>query len=118
MKIGRKKGSANHLLQTPSCYDITRVNKPIKMPSRLLYRLSGFIVTFEVENVRDKIKRVLVVVNLLLESGEVEPVSQVFFVDFAKVFVAARGNEPIAPVGGVVGISLRVIVIHCEKKVG
>ncbi len=52
-----------------------------------------FIVTFQVENVSDQFERVLVVVEIGIESCQIKAVRKVVFIDLAKVFVASRRDE-------------------------
>ncbi len=63
------------------------------MPGRLLDLITHVIITVKVKDVSDKIKSVLVVLNVGIESRQVEPVCEVVFVDFAIVFVASRRDE-------------------------
>ena len=58
------------------------------MTSRFLDLLAHIIVAVEIEDIRDKIESVLVVLDIGVEAGEVEAVGEVVFVDFAEVFVA------------------------------
>lgn len=71
------------------------------MPRRLLNLLPHIVVAVVVENIGDEIERILVVLDVCVQAREVEPVSQVVLVDFAKVFVAARGDELCGPSGNV-----------------
>ena len=63
------------------------------MPCGLLDRLAHVVFAVEVEHVGDEVQRVLVVVHFRVETCQVEPIGDVFFVDFAEVFVPARGDE-------------------------
>ena len=63
------------------------------MPGRLLNLVTHIIITVEIEDVGDKIKSVLVVLNVCIESRQVEPVCEVVFVDFAIVLVTSRRDE-------------------------
>lgn len=58
--------------------------------------LDGFshrIVAVEVEDIGDQVESILVVLNLGVQARQIEPISQVFLVDLAKVFVAPGGDE-------------------------
>ena len=57
------------------------------MTGRLLDRFAHVIFTIEVENICDKVKGVLVVLNFRIEAGEVEAVCQVLLIDLAEIFV-------------------------------
>ena len=59
------------------------------MPSRLLNLITHIIVAVEIEDVSDKIKSVLVVLNVSVKSGQVEPVCEVVFINLAIVLVAS-----------------------------
>jgi hypothetical protein len=69
------------------------VDKAIQMPSGLFDLLAHVILTIEVEDIRHKIERILVVLDLSVETSKVETVGKVFFVDFTEVFVTTRGDE-------------------------
>jgi hypothetical protein len=63
------------------------------VPGRFLDRLSHLIVAVKVEDVGDQVQRVLVVLDLSVEAGEVEPVGQVVLIDLAEVLVSTRRNK-------------------------
>lgn len=63
------------------------------MPSSLLDLLSHVIVDFHVEDIRDEVERILVVLDLGVEAGKVEAVRQVVLVYLAEVLVASGGDE-------------------------
>lgn len=63
------------------------------MPGRLLNLITHIIIAVEVKDVSDEIKSVLVVLDVSIESRQVEPVREVVFVNFAIVFIASRRNE-------------------------
>ncbi len=83
----------DHLGQAAGRYDISRVHKAVEVSGRLFYRLAHVIFAVEVEDVGDQIQGVLVVVDFRVETRQVEAVGYVFFIDFAEVFVATRGDE-------------------------
>ena len=84
---------AYHLCQAPRRDDVARVDETIQMPGRLFYRLAHLVVAIEVEDVRNEVERILVVLDLGVEAREVEAVREVLFVDLAKVLVAAGRDE-------------------------
>lgn len=59
------------------------------MPGGLFDLLPHVIVAVEVEHVGDEIECILVVLDLGIQTGEVEPVCEIFFVDFAEIFVSS-----------------------------
>jgi hypothetical protein len=63
------------------------------VPGGLFDRLAHVVFAVEVEDVGDQVQRVLVVVDFRVETCKVEAVGYVFFVDFAEVFIATRGDE-------------------------
>lgn len=69
------------------------MNQAVEMPGRLLDLVTHIIIAVEVKDISDKIKSVLVVLNVCIESCQVEPVCEVVFIDFAIVFVASRRDE-------------------------
>jgi hypothetical protein len=64
------------------------MNQAIEVTSRLFDLLTQNIVGVEIENIGHKIKSILVVRDLGVQTREVEPISQVVLINFAKVFVA------------------------------
>lgn len=69
------------------------MNKSVQVPRIFLNLFPYLILTLEIKHIRHKIQRILVVLHLLLQPGEVEAVRQVLLVDLAKVLVAAGGDE-------------------------
>lgn len=79
-----------HFRETSSRHDVARVNKSVKVPSRFLDCLAHLIITVEVEDICDEVKCVLVVLDLGIESSQVESVGEVVLVDFAEVLISPR----------------------------
>lgn len=69
------------------------MHKSIQMPGRLFNRLAHLILAVEVKHIRHQVQRILVVLYFGVEASQVEAVHKVLFVDFAKVFIAARRDE-------------------------
>ena len=69
------------------------MNQAVEMPSRLLNLVTHIVITVEIKDVSDKIKSVLVVLNVCIESRQIKAVCKVVLVDFAIVFVTSRRNE-------------------------
>lgn len=63
------------------------------MSRRLLNLLAHVIVAVEVEHVGHEVERVLVVLHLGVEAGEVEAIGQVFLVNLAEVLVSPGGDK-------------------------
>jgi len=80
---------AHHLCQSPSGDDVASVDEAIQVTGRLLDLLTHVIFAVEVEDIRYKIKGVLVILNLSVEACQIEAVGEVFLVDFTEIFVAA-----------------------------
>lgn len=59
------------------------------MPSGLLNLVPCFVLAVEIEDIRHQVECMAVVLDLRVETSQVEPVRQILFVDFAKVLVAA-----------------------------
>lgn len=66
------------------------MHQAVQVPGRALNGLAHIIVAVEVEDIRHQIERILVVLDLGVETSQVEAIRQVIFVDLAKVFVASR----------------------------
>ena len=82
-----------HFCKTSCCSNIPCVNQTVEMPGRFFDLLPHVIVTVEVEDIGDKVESVLVVLNISVESRQIEAVCEVVFVNLTVVFVAPRRNE-------------------------
>ena len=69
------------------------MHQAIQMPCRFLNLLAHIIVAVEIEDVGHEVERVLVVLDIGVETREVEAVGEVIFVDLAEVFVAFYRDE-------------------------
>jgi len=83
----------HHLRKTPSRDHITRMHKPVQMPRALLDLLAHVIVHLHVEDVRNEVQCILIILHFRVKASEVEPVRQVIFVDLAEVLIATCGYE-------------------------
>lgn len=63
------------------------------MSSRLFNLFTHLVLAFELEDIRYEIQGVLVIRNFSVETSKVESIRQVFFIDFAKVFIASGRYE-------------------------
>lgn len=64
------------------------MHEAVEVPGRLLNGLTHLIVALEIEDIGDEIQCVLIVLNLSVETRQVESVGKVVLVDFAEVLVA------------------------------
>lgn len=69
------------------------MHQTVKVPCRLLDGLSHLIIAVEVEDIRNQIEGILVVLNLGVQASQVEPVREIFFIDFAEVLITAGRDE-------------------------
>jgi hypothetical protein len=69
------------------------VHQPVEMTSGFLNLLAHVIIAIKVEDVGDKVKSILIVLDVGVEAGEIEAVGQVVFVNLAEILVAAGGDE-------------------------
>ena len=91
---GRSAAQNPYHFREPSGRDnVAGVNQAVQVPGRLFYGLAHLVIAVEIEHVCHEVQRILVVLHLRVEAGEVEPVGQVVLVDFAKVLIAARRYE-------------------------
>ncbi len=63
------------------------------MTSGFLNLLAHVIIAIKVEDVGDKVKSILIVLDVGVEAGEIEAVGQVVFVNLAEILVAAGGDK-------------------------
>jgi hypothetical protein len=66
------------------------MDQAVEMPRRFLDLLPHLIIAVEVENIGNKIERILIVLDFSIQAREIEAVRQVLFVDFAEVLIASR----------------------------
>lgn len=63
-----------HLRQTPRRNDISSMNQTVKMSRGLLDVLPHLIIAIEIEHIRHEIQRILVVLDLGVETSQVETI--------------------------------------------
>ena len=66
------------------------MHKSIQVTSRLLDLLAHIIIAIEIEDIRDEVQSMLIVLDVRVETGEIEAVGKIILVDFAEVLVATR----------------------------
>lgn len=69
------------------------MHQPVEMTSGFLNLLAHVIIAIKVEDVGDKVKSILIVLDVGVEAGEIEAVGQVVFVNLAEILVAAGGDK-------------------------
>jgi hypothetical protein len=60
------------------------------MPGRLLNLLSEVIVRIQIENVCHQVQRILIILDLRIQTSQVESVRKIFLVNLAEIFVSSR----------------------------
>lgn len=65
----------------------------VQVARRLFDCFSHVIFAVEIEDVRNEVESVLVVVDLRLKPSEVEAIGEIFFIYLAEVFIAPRRYE-------------------------
>ena len=65
------------------------MDQPVKMPCRLLDRFTHLIIAVQVENIRNEVERVLVILDFGVEASQVEAIGQVVLINLAEVLVAS-----------------------------
>ena len=63
-----------HLLQPPRCNDVARMHETVEVAGRFLNRFAHVIFTVKIEDVRDEVESILVVLNFGIEAREIEAV--------------------------------------------
>lgn len=63
------------------------------MTSRFFNLLPQVVVCVKIEDVRHKVECILIVRHLPVQTRQIEPVSEVFLVNLAEVFIAPGGDE-------------------------
>ena len=86
----KDEGEIYHLCETSSRHNVARMYKTIEMSGTLLNLLTHVVVDFHVKDIGNEIERVLIVLNFRVKASKVEAISQIVFVDFAVVLIAAR----------------------------
>jgi hypothetical protein len=69
------------------------MNQAVEMTSRLLNLLTHFLIAVHVKHVCDQVKRILIVLDIRVQTSKVEAICEIIFVDLTEVFVAAGGDE-------------------------
>ena len=60
------------------------------MPGRFLNLFSHIIVTIQVKDIGDEVKSVLIILDIRVESSQVEAVRKIVFVNLAEIFITSR----------------------------
>lgn len=60
------------------------------MPCGLFYRFPHLVVAVQIKDIGNEVEGILIVLDLCVESSQVESIRQVVLVDFAEIFVAPR----------------------------
>jgi hypothetical protein len=89
-----------HFDESSVCDDESGVDETVEMSCCCFDFSSKFFVEFVFETVGHEFEGGAVVRDFVVETCEVEAVHDVFFVDFAKEFMALYGKEPFHPVTG------------------
>lgn len=84
---------AYHFGETTGGDNIASMNQAIQMACRFLNLLAQVVVCIEVENIRHKVQRILIVRYFGVQASKVEAVGQVFLVDLTEVLISARRNK-------------------------
>ena len=63
------------------------------MPRCLLNLLSHVVVDLHVKDVGHKVQRILIVLDLRIQAGQVEAIREIVFVNLAEVFIASGRDE-------------------------
>lgn len=59
------------------------------MPGGLFDSFSHLVITIQVEDICNKIQRILIVLNFCVETSKVKSISQVVLVNLAEIFVSS-----------------------------
>ena|SRR3569833_124762 len=86
-------GATHHFREAARGDDVPRVDEAVQVASRLLYRLAHVIVAVEVEDIRDEVESILIVLDFRVQAGEIEAVGEVVLVDLAEILVAPRRDK-------------------------
>ena len=84
-----KRALSHHLLQTTSSSYITSVHQSVQVTSRLLDLLTHIVIAVEVEDISNQVQSMLIVLDVRVETCEVEAIGEVVFVNFTEVLVAS-----------------------------
>lgn len=69
------------------------MDQAVQVPCRFLDLFSHVIVTVQIKDISDEVKSVLIILDIRIESSQIEAVCEIVFVDFTKVFIASRRDE-------------------------
>ena len=65
------------------------MHEAVQMSGRLFDVITHIIVTIQVEDIRYKVKGILIMLDFSVESGQIEPICQILLVDIAEILVSA-----------------------------
>ena len=82
-----------HFSESSCCGNVPRVDKPIEMSRGVFDLFSHVVVAVEIKDVRYEVKRILIVLYIRIEAGQVEAIGKVVFIDLAEIFVPAGRDE-------------------------
>lgn len=69
------------------------MHQTVQVASALLDLFSHIIIDLHVEDVRDKVQCILIVLNFGVQSRQVESVREIIFVNFAEVLISSCRYE-------------------------
>lgn len=101
-----------HFCESVSSDDKSGVDQAIQVASRLFDNIAHLLVQVLIKIVGDQVQSLRVVLDLRVQSSQVEAVQDVLLVDLAKVFIALGAQEPVDPVLGVVRVRSACVIIH------
>jgi hypothetical protein len=71
---GKERRKTHHLRQTAGRDNVPGVDEAVQVPGRFFYRLAHLVVAVEIEDVGHEVQRILVVLDLGIETRQVEAV--------------------------------------------
>lgn len=69
------------------------MNQTVEMPCGLLDLLPHIVIAVQVEDISDKVKSVLIVLDVRIETSKVEAIREIVLVDLAEVLVSSGRDE-------------------------
>jgi hypothetical protein len=82
-----------HFRKTTRSDNVTSMDQAIEMTSGLFNLFAKVVVGVQIEDVRDQVHSVLVILHLGVETGKIETVQEVLLINLAKVLIATRRDE-------------------------
>lgn len=101
-----------HLIESPSSKNVTSMDKAVKNPGIVFQGITVFFrLQFDVHKICYDVDECWKSADFLVETGKVEPVTDVFVVDVTEIFVSLYSQKQVDPVVSEIRTGIGYILI-------